>query len=129
MKNLTDRRNVQLVRLPVLLKYIEFDRTKEFKYKDGDRYLKRLEIDILKNGLKDPLILAVSKKTQRAYLTEGNHRIICLENLNVHWVPLKVGYWFFNDDNCPDYPFIPTVLTEFPKNITPSLCGFEARDL
>jgi len=84
--------NVQLVRLPVLQKYIEFDRTKDSKYMDGKAYIKKLENEILRDGLKEPLILAVSKISQRAYLTEGNHRIICLDNLGVHWVPLQVGY-------------------------------------
>ena len=75
------KKNIQIVRLPVIHKYVEFDRTKDFKYEDGDEYLKKLEMDIKKNGLKEPLILAVNKETQRAYLTEGKHRIICLENL------------------------------------------------
>lgn len=126
---LTDRKNVQLVRLPVLQKYIEFDRTKDAKYEDGGKYLKRLENNIKKNGLSEPLVLAVSKETQRAYLTEGNHRIICLENLGVHWVPLKVGFWFLNDDKSSEYPFIPATLSTFPDEITPSLCGFETRDV
>ena len=98
------KKNIQIVRLPVIHKYVEFDRTKDFKYEDGDEYLKKLEMDIKKNGLKEPLILAVNKETQRAYLTEGKHRIICLENLGVHWVPLQIGYWFLNDENSNDYP-------------------------
>jgi len=121
--------NVQLVRLPVLQKYIEFDRTKDSKYMDGKAYIKKLENEILRDGLKEPLILAVSKISQRAYLTEGNHRIICLDNLGVHWVPLQVGYWFLNDHNSTEFPFIPGFLKEFPDNLAPSMCGFEARDI
>ena len=129
VSNLNTRENVQLVRLPVLQKYIEFDRTKQHKYKNDKGYLKRLQNDIKSNGLKEPLILAVSKKTQRAYLIEGNHRIICLDNLNVHWIPLKINYFFLNDENSGEYPFIPGVLKTFPKNITPRMCGFEAKDI
>jgi len=129
VSHLVDRKNVQLVRLPVIQKYIEFDRTKEFKCKNGLKYLKTLENDIVKNGLKEPLILAVSKESQRAYLSEGNHRIICLESLGVHWIPLKVGYWFLNDPKSAEYPFIPAILKDFPEDITPSICGFETKDL
>lgn len=131
VSKLVDRCNVQLVRLPVLQKYIEFDRgnSMQYKYKNGDQFLKKLERDIKKSGLKEPLILAISKETQRAYLTEGNHRIICLDRLGVHWVPLKISYWFLNDSNNEKYPFIPAVLKEFPNNITPKLCGFEIKDL
>ena len=120
---------MQLVRLPVLQKFIEFDRTKDKKYANDEGYLERLEEDIKENGLKQPLVLAVSKKTQRAYLTEGNHRIVCLEKLGVHWVPLQIGYWFMNDDDSLVYPFIPKLVCKFPKNITPRMCGFEARDI
>ena len=80
------------------MKYAEYDRTTEFKHPNGLQYLKDLQNDIKANGLQQPLVLAVSKITQRAYLTEGNHQIICLDNINVHWVPLQVGYWFMNDN-------------------------------
>jgi len=113
--NLTIRENVQLVRLPVLQKYIEFDRIKDFKYKSGLKFLERLEKQIKVEGLKEPLILAVSKLTQRAYLTEGNHRMVCLENLGVHWVPLRITTMFFNDDNSPEYPYIPASFRTFLK--------------
>ena len=129
VKNLKTKRNVQLVRLPVLMKYLEYDRRVEFKYESGMQYLEDLQKDIQTHGLQQPLVLAVSKSTQRAYLTEGNHRIVCLDNLNIHWVPLQVGYWFMNDDKNPKYPFIPATLTDFPKNITPAMCGFEAKDI
>ena len=65
----------------------------------------------------------------RAYLSEGNHRIVCLENLEVHWLPIKVNYFFINDDQNPDFPFIPAVLKEFPKHLTASMCGFEVKEL
>ena len=86
-----------------------------------------LELDILINGLKEPLILAVSKITQKAYLTEGNHRLIILDKLGVHWVPLKITYWFMNDDNRQDFYDVPTFLSEFPKNVLPEHCGFEVK--
>jgi len=128
---LANKKNVQLVRLPVLQNYIEFNRRnpKEFKYEKSENYLRQLEKDIKANGLKEPLILAVSKETQRAYLAEGNHRIVCLENLGVHWVPLQVGYWFLNDEKNAKYPFIPGVLNSFPEDITPVMCGFEVRNI
>ena len=108
---------------------MEFDRRKETKYDNDVGYIERLKEDIRENGLQQPLVLAVSKKTQLAYLCEGNHRFVCLEMLNVHWVPLQVGYWFLNDDNDHRFNFIPAALHEFPNDITPSMCGFETRTI
>ena len=115
----------------MLQNYIEFDRRNsgQFKYEKGERKLRQLEKDIKTNGLKEPLILAVSKESQRAYLAEGNHRIVCLDNLGVHWVPLQIGYWFLNDEKSARFPFIPGVLSSFPEDITPHMCGFEVRDI
>ena len=127
--NLNDKTGVQLVRLPVLQKYIEFDRNIYRKHDDHEKYMKWLENDIKVNGIKEPLILALSKKSQRAYLTEGNHRIICLENLGAHWVPLKITYLFLNQDDAKEYFFIPAYLKKFPKNILPEQCGFEVKKL
>lgn len=84
MSKLTYRRNVQLVRLPILLKYIEFARTKTRKYNDTNSFLKELEEDIKTIGLKQPLILSVCKDIQKPYLSERNHGTICLDNLGVH---------------------------------------------
>ena len=83
------------------------------KYDNDVGYIERLKEDIRKNGLQQPLVLAVSK-TQRAYLCEGNHRL---------------GYWFLNDDNDHRFNFIPAELHEFPNDITPSMCGFETRTI
>lgn len=40
VSGLVNMKNVQLVRLPVLQKYIEFDRrnVKEYKYKEGEKH-------------------------------------------------------------------------------------------
>ena len=42
---------------------------------------------------------------------------------------LQVSYWFLNDEKSSEYPFIPAVLQTFPDDITPSMCGFETKDI
>ena len=76
----------------------------------GKKYLSGLEKDIKRDGLKQPLILAVSKISERAYLYEGNHRMVVLKKCNVEWVPLKVNYLFMNDDYDRRFPFILTLM-------------------
>ena len=86
----------------------------------GKRYMNRLGKDLKENGLKYPLTLTVSKLTGRAYLHDGNHRISVLKDLNVKWVPLKVIYFFNNDDHDPHYKIIPAGhLERYPDYPTP----------
>ena len=77
-----------------------------------------------------PIILAVSKKTERAYLYEGNHRFIALDELDVDWVPLQITHFFLNNDDSHDYKFVPTlVYGNFPAHPKPSDFGFETLEL
>ena len=92
--------------------------------------MENLKNEIIKNGLEMPLILAVSKITERAYLFEGNHRMIVLEELKVPWVPLKINYLFYNADTDSKYPKIPQPLHgNFPSKPSPADVGFEVRSL
>jgi len=72
----------------------------------GKKYLEDLIGNIEVNGLLQPLQLAVSRKTGRAYLYEGNHRIAALKHLEVEWIPVKVHYHFLNDDFDEKYSMI-----------------------
>ena len=72
--NLTAKIGVQLVKLDQLKRYIEFDRRTQKLSGKGKKYLQKLKKNIKQNGLQSPLQLAVSKKTGRAYIFEGNHR-------------------------------------------------------
>ena len=88
--NLTAKIGVQLVKLDQLKRYIEFDRRTQKLSGKGKKYLQKLKKNIKQNGLQSPLQLAVSKKTGRAYIFEGNHRMICLEELKceLDWFPV-----------------------------------------
>ena len=55
----------------------------------GKRYLNNLGQQIKKQGLKWPIVLAVSKLTGRAYIHDGNHHMAVLKSKNVEWVPVK----------------------------------------
>ena len=65
LKNLQIKANVQLVKTCALVRHLEHDRRKR---RLPDRHIE-------KEGLKQPIILAVSKITERAYTYEENHRM------------------------------------------------------
>ena len=71
------------------------------------KYMTQLWCDLIKNGLNDPLSLSLSKKTGRAVIFDGNHRLTILRNKNVKWVPLKVSYFFIEDDYNESFPLVP----------------------
>ena len=128
LKNLQIKANVQLVRTCVLAKYLEHDRRKRRLPDRPATYLTDLGKRIEKEGLKQPIILAVSKITERAYVYEGNHRMAVLLNEDVPWVPLKVNYFFLNDDHDKKFNFIPRLVNgNWPANPKPSDLGFETR--
>ena len=57
-----------MVQTCVLAKYLEYDRRKTSLPDRSKRYIKDLGNDIKQNGLKNPMILAISKKTKRAHI-------------------------------------------------------------
>ena len=110
--NLIERRNVQLVRREQLERFVEFDRTVMKVPGKGKRYLNNLGQQIKKEGLKRPIVLAVSKLTGGAYIHNGNH----LKKENVEWVPVKISYFFINDDNDKRFQHIPgTIDNTWPE--------------
>ena len=128
LKNLHIKANVQLVRTCVLAKYLEHDRRKRRLPDRPATYLTDLEKLIKKEGLKQPIILAVSKIAERVYVYEGNHRMAVLLNEDVLWVPLKVNDFFLNDDHDKKFNFIPRLVNgNWLVNPKPSDLGFEAR--
>ena len=89
LKNLQINANIQLVRTCVLARWLEHDRRKRRLPDRLATYLTDLGKRIEKEGLKQPIILAVSKITERAYIYDRNHRMAVLLNEGVPWVPLK----------------------------------------
>ena len=85
--------------------------------------------DIQKNGLEHPLSLSVSKKTGRAVLFDGNHRLTIFRNKNVEWVPLKVSYFFIEDDFDESFSLVPRRYAEdnWPVKPTPENIGFSIK--
>ena len=94
LKNLQIKENIHLVRTYVLARYFDHDRRKRRLPDRPATYLTDLGKRIEKEGLKQPIILAVRKITERAYVYEVNHRMAVLLNEDVPWVPLKVNYFF-----------------------------------
>ena len=130
LSNLKIKINIELVRTCVLAKYLEYDRRKTPLPDRSKRYIKDLGNDIKQNGLKNPVVLAISKKTERAYICEGNHRMVALLDDNVDWVPLMVNYFLLNNDYDTCFCFAPgKVNGNWPSNIKPSNFGFETRPI
>ena len=128
--NLATKKNVQLVRTDFLWQYVEHDRNVVKIPGRAKNYLNKLKVAIKKEGLRHPLILSISKKTERAYLYEGNHRLAVLRNEGVQWVPLKVQYYFLNDDYDQRFRYIPRSMHDnWPENPTPEQVGFETKSL
>ena len=69
---LLSRQCVQLVKREEINKYIEFDRNVKKVPGKGKKYLRDLREKIESNGLKNSLVLAVSKLTGGAYTHDGN---------------------------------------------------------
>ena len=70
LKNLQIKVNVQLVRTFLLARYLANERRKRRLPDRSATYLNDLGKRIEKEGLKQPIILAVSKITERAYVTK-----------------------------------------------------------
>jgi hypothetical protein len=83
-----------VINLPTsLLKdLMEFDRTKDFSINDketGPENIKKLKDSIQKEGLKEPLEIAINSKGA-IVLSEGNHRLQALIELGYAQIPVKV---------------------------------------
>ena len=107
LKNLQIKANVQLLRTCVLARYLEHDQRKKRLPGRPATYLADLGKRIENEGLKQPVILDVSKMTKRAFIYKRNHQMVVLLNENVPWVPLKINYFFLNDDHDKKFNFIP----------------------
>ena len=85
----------------MVVRYLEHDRRKRLPDTQVT-YLIDLGKHIEKEGLKLPIIFAVSKITERACIYKANHLMAILMNEDVPWVPLKVNCFFLNDDDDND---------------------------
>ena len=130
LSNFKIKTNEELVQTCVLAKYLEYDRRKTPLPDRSKCYIKDHGNDTKQNGLRNPIILAESKKTERAYIYEGNHRMAALLDNNVDGVPLMVNYFFLNGDADTRLCFVPqTVNGNWPSNPKPSNFGFETRPI
>ena len=117
-----------MVRTCVLAKYLQHNQRKRRLPDRPATCLTDLGKRIKKEGLKQPIILAVSKITERSYVYKGNHRMAVLLNEDESWVLLKVNYFFFNDDHDKKFNLIPRLVNgNWPTVPKPSVLGFETR--
>ena len=126
---------VQLVNIEQLAPYREFDRNKQGDPGKRKNYLKRLTDTLLSEGLYYPATLAVSKKTGKAYVYEGNHRLAALINTGTKWVPVVITYYFIRDTHDPTLNYIPLHnevdcrYHDWPSYPTPEAMGFISKNL
>lgn len=126
VEELQSSSSAQRVLVSELIPYLHFDRDVQKLSGKGKKYMTQLWCDLLKNGLKYPLSLSVSKKTGRAVIFDGNHRLTLLRNKKVKWVPLEVLYFFIEDDYDESFPIVPHTYgeDEWPSHPTPEKVGF-----
>ena len=112
-----------------MVEYLHFDRDIETLLGKGKKYLNQLWSDIKRNGLQNSLSLSVSRETGRAVLFDGNHRLPLFRNKKVEWVPLKVSYFFIEDEDNESFRFVPKMYDEdeWPVNPTPENIGFQIK--
>ena len=61
---------------------------------------------------------------------EGNHRLAVMRNEGVQWVPLKVQYYFLNDDQDQRFRYIRLSMhDDWPEEPTPEKMGFITKPL
>ena len=123
-------KSYQKVKVSELLSYMHFDRDINQLPGKGKVYKEKLWSDIKKNGLENPLSLSVSQKTGRAVLFDGNHRLTIFRNKKVEWVPLKVSYFFIENDYDESFNLIPRLYEEncWPSKPTPENMGFTVEE-
>ena len=126
VEELQSSSTAQRVLVSDLVPYLHFDRDIQRLPWKRKKYMTQLWCDLIKNGLKYQLSLSISKKTGRAVIFDGNHRLTILRNKNVKWAPLKVSYFFIEDDYNESVPLIPRTYAEdeWPSQPTPDKIGF-----
>lgn len=82
----------ELVPVSELLKFREFDRTKNAKYnlEDSLKNIETLENKIIENGITEPLIVEYSMEDKSVLLIDGNHRLNVAEKLKIDALPVRV---------------------------------------
>ena len=127
----TSKLNVEMVRKCVQAKYLKCGRTKAPLPGRSDSYIEDLGNDIKQNGLKIPVIIAINKKkTERAYIHEGNHRMAPLLDNDVNWVPLMMTFLFLSNVDDTHFCFVPrTINGNWPSNPKSSNFGFETKPI
>ena len=126
VEELQSSSTAQRVLVSDLVPYLHFDRDIQRLPRKREKDMTQLWCDLIKNGLKYQLSLSISKKTGRAVIFDGNHRLTILRNKNVKWVPLKVSYFFIEDDYNEFFPLVPRTYAEdeWPSQTTPEKIGF-----
>ena len=109
---------------------MEYDRNVVKNPSRPKNYISQLKKRLVNDGLAQPLILSVSKLTERAYIYEGNHRLGILLMENIEWIPINIHYYFLNDDNDERFRYIPQSMHgKWPEQPTPELLGFNVKYL
>ena len=87
--------------------------------------MNQLWSEIKRSRLQNSLSLSVSGKTGQVVLFDGNHRLTLFRNKKVEWVPLKVSYFFIEDDD-DEVRFVPKVYDEASQS-NPENIGFQIK--
>ena len=86
--------------------------------------LDELKEDVRVNGFQSPVTLAIDPVSFRCNLHDGNHRMTCVTELNVMWIPVRVLRLSLGLAN--NYLKVPKVPESFPTLPCPCEFGFTA---
>ncbi len=84
--------NILLVPISFLVKCSEFNRRNDPKYSldDSAKNIENIKKSFIENGITEPLILNYIRNESKLLLTEGNHRLNALIELEVPYYPVCV---------------------------------------
>jgi hypothetical protein len=115
----------ELVPTHELLKYREYDRSKQEKYPG---HFEDVKSAIAKNGITDAGILMYHPKTHHAYVGEGNTRISAAHALGISHVPMRVTRWHNENPKSSPAPHPYKGTGHVPGDLRPSDIGFSHLD-
>jgi hypothetical protein len=121
---------IMLVPISFIAKCSEFNRRNDPKYSldDSAKNIENIKKSFIENGITEPLILNYIKNESKLLLTEGNHRLNALIELEVPYYPVCVtviGSWTRGKGKGVKTKVKPYMITEINKSKYLSVDNFE----
>ena len=114
----------QMVRAQELWEYKEFDGSLTPKAGNKHDHLEQVRRFILKNGFQEPLIITCDLQSEKAYISEGNHRLRVAIKEGIKFVPCRViPHWLPPNGSYKNLDIDFSTLTSSKQTILPEHLG------